>query len=109
MNMIINAAEAMEGGGHLRLTTRYDPGNCRIEIEFADTGQGIPEENLEKIFDPFFTTKDARHGTGLGLAISYGIVKEHRGIISVDSEVGRGTTFTVRLPVTESEGVAVRE
>ena len=109
MNMIINAAEAMEGGGHLRLATRYDPGNCRIEIEFADTGQGIPEGNLEKIFDPFFTTKDARHGTGLGLAISYGIVKEHRGIISVDSEVGRGTTFTVRLPVTESEGVAVRE
>jgi two-component system NtrC family sensor kinase len=107
MNMIINAAEAMEGGGRLQLTTRYDPEARLIEIEFADTGAGIPEENLERIFDPFFTTKDARHGTGLGLAISYGIVKVHRGSISVDSEVGRGTTFTVRLPVTEAEKVAV--
>jgi two-component system NtrC family sensor kinase len=106
MNMIINAAEAMEGGGQLRLATRYDSQNRRIEIEFADTGTGIPEENLEKIFDPFFTTKDARHGTGLGLAISYGIIKEHRGTISVESKVGQGTAFLVRLPVrTEEEGI----
>jgi two-component system NtrC family sensor kinase len=107
MNMIINAAEAMEGGGRLRLSTRYDPEARLIEVEFADTGAGIPEENLDKIFDPFFTTKDARHGTGLGLAISYGIVKVHRGSISVESEVGRGTTFTVRLPVTETEKAVV--
>jgi len=105
MNMIINAAEAMEDGGRLILATHYDPAPRLIEVEFRDTGHGIPEENLERIFDPFFTTKDAGHGTGLGLAISYGIVKEHRGSISVESVAGQGTTFTIRLPVTiEEEG-----
>ena len=105
MNMIINAAEAMEDGGRLSLATHYDPAHRLIEVEFRDTGQGIPEENLERIFDPFFTTKDAGHGTGLGLAISYGIIKEHRGSISVESVAGQGTTFTIRLPVTiEQEG-----
>jgi two-component system NtrC family sensor kinase len=105
MNMIINAAEAMQAGGRLTLATHYDPAHRLIEVEFRDTGHGIPEENLERIFDPFFTTKDAGHGTGLGLAISYGIVKEHRGSISVESVAGQGTTFTIRLPVTiEEEG-----
>ena len=105
MNMIINAAEAMEDGCRLILATHYDPAPRLIEVEFRDTGHGIPEENLERIFDPFFTTKDAGHGTGLGLAISYGIVKEHRGSISVESVAGQGTTFTIRLPVTiEEEG-----
>ena len=100
INMIVNAAEAMNGNGQLFLTTRRDPiGEC-IEIAFADTGMGIPEENLEKIFDPFFTTKDTGHGVGLGLAISYGIIKEHRGAVSVESEIGKGTTFIVRLPIT---------
>jgi two-component system NtrC family sensor kinase len=105
MNMIINAAEAMEDGGGLTLATHYDAARRLIEVEFRDTGHGIPEENLERIFDPFFTTKDAGHGTGLGLAISYGIIKEHRGSISVESVAGRGTIFTIRLPVTiEEEG-----
>jgi two-component system NtrC family sensor kinase len=105
MNMIVNAAESMEGGGRLTLSSRSDPDGCCIEVGFADTGQGIPAENLDRIFDPFFTTKDARHGTGLGLAISYGIVKEHRGVILVASEIGKGTTFTVRLPLTaDGEG-----
>lgn len=99
INMIVNAAEAMEGSGHLTISTRYNPEKEFIEIAFSDTGPGISEENLKKIFDPFFTTKDIGHGTGLGLAISYGIVKGHRGSISVDSEVGRGTTFIVGLPV----------
>ncbi len=103
MNMIINAAEAMEGGGRLSMATHYDAQHRVIEVEFQDTGHGIPEENLERIFDPFFTTKDAGHGTGLGLAISYGIVKEHRGSISVKSVVDQGTTFTIRLPVTAEE------
>ncbi len=103
MNMIINAAEAMGGNGQLTLATRLDAVEGSIEVEFADTGHGITEENLERIFDPFFTTKEVGHGTGLGLAISYGIIKEHKGIISVQSEVGKGTTFVVRLSVTAEE------
>ena len=99
MNMIINASEAMDGSGDLSLTTRSGLYSEHIELEFKDTGQGISVENLEKIFDPFFTTKDVGHGTGLGLAISYGVVKAHKGTISVESEVGKGTTFIVRLPV----------
>ncbi len=101
INMIINAAEAMDGNGKLSLSTRYDPEGRCVEVEFADTGSGISKENLEKIFDPFFTTKDTGHG--LGLPISYGIIKEHKGTIAVESEVGKGTTFIVRLPV-DGEG-----
>ncbi len=98
INMLVNAADAMEGDGILTISTRHrEKGNC-IEIEISDTGSGIPEENLEKIFDPFFTTKETGHGVGLGLAISYGIIKEHKGSVIVESEVGKGTTFIVRLP-----------
>lgn len=104
MNIIINAAEAMDGNGQLTLATRLEPVEECIEVEFTDTGHGISEDNSERIFDPFFTTKEVGHGTGLGLAISYGIVKEHKGTISVESEVGKGTTFVVRLPVTAEEG-----
>jgi two-component system NtrC family sensor kinase len=82
----------------LTLKTRLEPIDEFIEIEIADTGHGIPEENMEKLFDPFFTTKEVGHGTGLGLAISYGIVKEHRGTILVESEVDQGTSFVIRLP-----------
>jgi len=99
MNMIINAAEAMDGDGRLTITTRLDPSHKYVDIEFSDTGNGISEENIEKIFEPFFTTKDVGHGTGLGLAISYGIVKEHGGTISVESQVGLGTQFTISLPL----------
>jgi len=100
MNMILNAAEAMNGEGRLRLSTRLDPTDGCVEVAISDTGHGIRPEEMERIFDPFFTTKEVGHGTGLGLAISYGIVKEHQGTISVESQVGRGTTFLVRLPVT---------
>jgi len=99
INMIINAAEAMDGDGHLSISTRYGPRRDCIEIAFSDTGSGIHEEDLKKIFDPFFTTKDVGHGTGLGLAISYGIVKSHKGTIDVESKVGQGTTFIIALPV----------
>jgi len=100
MNLMINAAEAMEGKGQLDIVTRFDQNKSFIEVDFNDTGPGIAKENLEKIFDPFFTTKATGHGVGLGLAISYGIIKEHNGTLSVVSEVGKGTTFTLRLPVT---------
>ena len=99
INMIINAAEAMEGSGYLNISTRYSKRKDAIQIAFSDNGPGISEENLKKIFDPFFTTKDIKHGTGLGLAISYGIVTGHGGTIAVDSQEGRGTTFIVELPV----------
>ncbi len=98
MNLIINAAEAMEGAGRLRLATRFVPTERTVEASICDTGHGIQPGDLDRIFDPFFTTKGIGRGTGLGLSISYGIVKEHRGTITVDSQVGRGSTFTVRFP-----------
>jgi two-component system NtrC family sensor kinase len=107
INMIINAAEAMGGSGKLTVRTRFaHSGDLAVAIDFTDTGQGISSENLDRIFDPFFTTKEVGHGTGLGLAISYGIIKEHKGSVSVQSELGTGTTFTVRLPVTVAEAVS---
>ncbi|HEY6102230.1 MAG TPA: ATP-binding protein, partial [bacterium] len=98
MNLIINAVEAMAGAGRLSLTTRFISEEHTVEAAITDTGHGIAPEDLDRIFDPFFTTKGIGHGTGLGLSISYGIVKEHRGTITVESEVGRGSTFTVRFP-----------
>jgi len=98
MNLIINAAEAMGGAGRLSVATRADAEHRVIQASFGDSGHGIREEDLGRIFDPFFTTKEVGHGTGLGLAISFGIVKEHGGTITVESEMGVGTTFTIELP-----------
>jgi two-component system NtrC family sensor kinase len=103
LNLIINAAEAMEDGGELTLVTRSNSTKNSIEISITDTGHGIPDEHFEKLFDPFFTTKEVGSGTGLGLAISYGIVKEHQGTINVESTLGRGTTFIIRLPIRSEE------
>ena len=105
INMIINAAEAMEGEGQLSLRTSTGPPGDFVVVEIEDTGYGIPRSNLKKIFDPFFTTKEVGRGTGLGLAISYGIVSDHGGTISVESKLGTRTIFTIRLPV--REGVKV--
>jgi len=99
LNLIINAADAMDGNGTLTLTTKHNRENKTIEIKVQDTGHGISNESMEKIFDPFFTTKETGHGVGLGLAISYGIVKEHNGTISVESELGKGAAFTVSFPL----------
>ena len=99
MNIILNAAQAMDGNGRLRLSTRMAGEDGRVVIEIADTGPGIPEKALEHIFEPFFTTKEEGKGTGLGLSIVYGIVENHRGKIKVDSRPGRGTVFTIELPV----------
>jgi two-component system NtrC family sensor kinase len=105
MNMIINAAEAMDGDGRLTVSTRLDPSGKLVHTEFADTGMGICEDDMERIFDPFFTTKEVGHGTGLGLAISYGIVKEHGGTITLKSEVGKGTKFVISLPLSAFERI----
>ncbi len=99
MNIIVNAAEAMHGNGTLTIATSPSPDRKTVWIEFADTGEGIPEENLSRIFDPFFTTKDVGKGTGLGLATSYGIVQDHEGTINVRSQVGLGTSFIIELPI----------
>ncbi|MGC8782102.1 MAG: sensor histidine kinase, partial [Anaerolineae bacterium] len=98
VNLISNGLEAMPNGGRLSVRTRRGPANM-ITIEVEDTGIGIPEEFLNKLFTPFFTTKAVGKGTGLGLAITYGIIKMHRGQISVRSQVGRGTIFVIHLPV----------
>jgi two-component system, NtrC family, sensor kinase len=100
-NLVLNARDAMLSGGSITLTTEVNDGEVNIEV--ADTGEGISEENLNKIFDPFFTTKGVGNGTGLGLAVSYGIVQEHAGTIEVQSENGRGTTFKLSFPATSKQ------
>jgi signal transduction histidine kinase len=95
-NIVINAFHAMPTGGRLSIRTTSRDGE--VGISFTDTGFGIPPENLGRIFDPFFTTKREGKGTGLGLAVSYGLVRAHHGDIRVESEVGKGTCFTVVLP-----------
>lgn len=99
VNLVLNAVQAMENGGELRLHTRRR--DHLIETVVADTGCGIPQENLQKLFDPFFTTK--AKGIGLGLAVTKGIIEKHSGEIEVTSQVGKGTSFIVRLP---TEGAA---
>ena len=101
VNIILNAAEAMTKGGSLKIRSARSADRESIVITFADTGPGISEEVRERIFDPFYTTKE--HGTGLGLSISYGIVEQHGGTISVDSNPGKGSTFTISLPVLTNE------
>jgi two-component system NtrC family sensor kinase len=100
LNLFLNARDAMPRGGWLTVTTRVD--GTRVVAQVADTGSGIPPEQLARIYDPFFTTKAIGRGTGLGLSISYGIVNEHDGAIRCDSTVGHGTTFTLTLPVVPS-------
>ena len=93
LNLFLNARDAMPRGGWLTVSTRVD--GDRVVAEIADTGSGIPPEQLARIYDPFFTTKAIGRGTGLGLSITYGIVREHDGTIRCDSAVGQGTRFTL--------------
>jgi two-component system NtrC family sensor kinase len=97
MNLLVNAAHAIEGHGTICVKTFNEWGD--IVVSISDTGKGIAPENLTRIFEPFFTTKEVGKGTGLGLSISYDIIKKHGGEITVESEVGTGTTFTIRLPL----------
>lgn len=99
MNLLVNAAYAITERGTITLRTGCS--GDEVWVEIADTGQGIPPEHLKKIFDPFFTTKPIGKGTGLGLSLSYGILQKHHGRLEVKSELGRGTTFRLSLPVVQ--------
>jgi signal transduction histidine kinase len=98
-NLILNAVQSMPQGGSLTITTAVAPDEDRVLVSFADTGEGIPRENLDKIFEPFFSTKKVGEGTGLGLSVSYGLIRNHGGEIRVASQLDRGTVFTVALPL----------
>jgi signal transduction histidine kinase len=103
LNLIINARQAMEGGGQLTLQVRHSAEGGMGEIEVRDMGHGIPAETLRKIFDPYFTTKTAdaqgQGGTGLGLSMAREVIESHQGRIRVESTVGQGTTFILKLPL----------
>jgi two-component system, NtrC family, sensor kinase len=103
MNMLVNAAQAIQEAGEIRIRTGVGTGedSGKVWVEFRDNGPGISPDNLKRIFDPFFTTKPVGKGTGLGLSLSYGIVQKHQGRIDVDSTVGAGTCFRIWLPVTQ--------
>ncbi len=100
VNLIVNAVDAMPNGGQLSIGCQQE--NGRLSLRFADTGTGMPEDVRQKIFDPFFSTKGAQ-GTGLGLSVSYSIIERHEGLISVTSEMGSGTVFTIDLPAVATE------
>lgn len=103
MNIVSNAAESMETtGGTLSIETKYSLKDGKIVISFKDTGEGIDPEDLSRLFEPFFTKKKKGKGVGLGLSVAYGIVQEHTGAIIVKSEVGKGTTFAVDLPLRQT-------
>jgi CheY-like chemotaxis protein len=122
LNLCVNARDAMPAGGTLTLSAEdfpvdehyasMTPGakpGPHVLFEVADTGMGIPAQNIDKIYDPFFTTKELGHGTGLGLSSVLGIVKSHEGFMTVDSEVGRGTTFKVYIPAKIGGAEKVKE
>jgi two-component system NtrC family sensor kinase len=104
LNLFLNARDAMPKGGWLSVITRVDGATAGVEI--GDTGSGISAEQLSRIYDPFFTTKEIGKGTGLGLSITYGIVQEHAGTITCDSSLGKGTRFTLALPLASSRSAA---
>jgi signal transduction histidine kinase len=97
MNLLLNAAQAIEKEGDITIET--EPAGDYVQVRISDTGRGIKPEDIPKLFTPFFTTKPPGKGLGLGLSIAYGIVQKHNGMINVDSEPGKGTTFTIKLPV----------
>jgi two-component system NtrC family sensor kinase len=121
LNLLVNAIQASDSGGRVEVRTTSPrpsatpplsgegPGERSVVIEIEDYGCGISAEHLSRLFDPFFTTKPVGQGTGLGLSVSYGIIRDHGGVIEVESEPGCGSTFRVRLPVRPPASAAPRE
>jgi two-component system NtrC family sensor kinase len=107
--LILNAKDAMPHGGNLWLTTSVDRGRGEISIQIRDDGTGIAADVLPHIFEPFLTTKESEHGVGLGLAITHGIIERHHGRIEVQSETGKGTTFTITLPFLQAPSEATTD
>jgi len=107
MNILVNAGQAIVDRGEITIRTRAENGSVIVDI--SDTGTGIAPEHLSRIFEPFFTTKEVGKGTGLGLNVAYNIIRKHRGRIDVRSAVGRGTTFSICLPVTQPDAIATGE
>jgi len=105
INIIVNAAQAMDGKGRIEIISRHRSNGGIVEACISDTGPGMDKETQSQVFDPFFTTKTASGGTGLGLSVSYAIVREHKGSIRVESELGEGTTFILRFPVYKDEAL----
>ena len=103
LNLLINAHYAMSEGGRIEIKAYSDPvGFVRVDV--SDTGSGIKPEAMEHIFEPFYTTKGIGKGVGLGLSVTYSLIKTHGGYIKVDSEIGRGTTFSVFIPAVTDDG-----
>jgi signal transduction histidine kinase len=103
INLIFNAIDAMPDGGTLSMASSFNPGKEMVEIKIEDTGCGIADEDLHQIFDPFYSTKTEGKGLGLGLSMVYGIIDRHKGSVTVDSKLGKGTIFTIRLPSLKRE------
>jgi len=103
MNLVMNAQQAMDGGGNVVVSTAAAT-DGRIVIEVADDGPGMPPDVQARVFEPFYTTKPRGEGTGLGLSVSFGIIRDHGGAITLESEVGRGTTFRISLPPASARG-----
>ena len=104
VNLVQNGIDAIPDSGEVNISTQLNEAGDYAEIEVSDNGSGIPQENISELFNPFYTTKEMGKGTGLGLSIVYGIVKMHSGDISVDSKLGKGTTFLIKLPLAGKEG-----
>ena len=100
MNILDNAQYAIKGEGTVTISVKQE--GEKVVIKFYDTGEGIKKEDIKKVFEPFYTTKPVGQGTGLGMSITYRVIKNHNGEILVDSELGKGTTFTIKLPINYS-------
>jgi two-component system NtrC family sensor kinase len=102
LNLLLNAAQAMPNEtGRITITAAKDNRAKQVVVQVKDTGWGIPEDHLPYIFDPFFSTKEVGYGTGLGLSVAHGIIEQHNGTLNVESKVGEGSIFTIRLPLRE--------